>query len=94
MTAYTPDYRILVNSVELTSVTIADLTITSGRTDIYQQPVAGYCQLTLLNLDNSSYDFTVGTGITVEVTNLVGTYIPILGSLDKAPSAVIVATVV
>jgi hypothetical protein len=81
MTAYTPDYRILINSVELTSVTIADLTITSGRTDIYQQPVAGYCQLTLLNLDNSSYDFTVGTGITVEVTNSVGTYIPIFGGL-------------
>jgi hypothetical protein len=79
MTAYTPDYRILVNSVELTSVTVADLTITSGRTDIYQQPVAGYCQLSLLNFDNSSYDFTVGTSITVEVTNSVGTYIPIFG---------------
>lgn len=81
MTAYTPDYRILVNSVELSNITIADLTITSGRTDIYQQPVAGYCQLTLLNLNNSSYDFTVGTGITVEVTNSVGTYIPIFGGL-------------
>jgi hypothetical protein len=81
MTAYTPDYRILVNGVELSNITIADLTITSGRTDIYQQPVAGYCQLTLLNLDNSSYDFTVGTGITVEVTNSVGTYIPIFGGL-------------
>jgi hypothetical protein len=81
MTAYTPDYRILVNSVELSNITIADLTITSGRTDIYQQPVAGYCQLTLLNLNNSSYDFTVGTGITIEVTNSVGTYIPIFGGL-------------
>ena len=81
MTAYTPDYRILVNSVELSNITIADLTVTSGRTDIYQQPVAGYCQLTLLNLNNSSYDFTVGTGITVEVTNSVGTYIPIFGGL-------------
>jgi hypothetical protein len=81
MTAYTPDYKILVNSVELSNITIADLTITSGRTDIYQQPVAGYCQLTLLNLNNSSYDFTVGTGITVEVTNSVGTYIPIFGGL-------------
>ncbi len=79
MTAYTPDYKVLVNSVELTSVTVADLTITSGRTDIYQQPVAGYCQLSLLNFDNSGYDFTVGTSITVEVTNSVGTYIPIFG---------------
>ncbi len=81
MTAYTPDYKVLINGVELSNITIADLTITSGRTDIYQQPVAGYCQLQLLNLDNASYDFTVGTGLTVEVTNSVGTYIPIFGGL-------------
>jgi len=81
MTAYTPDYKVLINGVELTQVAIADLTITSGRTDIYQQPVAGYCQLSLMNLNNSSYDFTVGTGITVEVTNSSGTYVPIFGGL-------------
>ena len=79
MTAYTPSYKVLINSVEITNVTIANLVITSGRTDINVQPVAGYCQLQLMNLDNSSYDFTVGTGITVEVTNSVGTYIPIFG---------------
>jgi hypothetical protein len=79
MTAYTPSYKVLVNSVEVTDVTIANLVITSGRTDINVQPVAGYCQLQLLNFDNSSYNFTVGTGITVEVTNSVGTYIPIFG---------------
>lgn len=81
MTAYTPSYKVLVGGVELTDVTIADLTVTSGRTDIYQQPVAGYCQLQLINFNNSSYDFTVGTGLTVEVTNSVGTYVPIFGGL-------------
>jgi hypothetical protein len=81
MTAYTPSYKVLIEGVELTEVTIADLTVTSGRTDIYQQPVAGYCQLQLINFDNSSYDFTVGTGLTVEVTDSVGTYVPIFGGL-------------
>jgi hypothetical protein len=81
MTAYTPSYKVLIDGIELTEVTIADITITSGRTDIYQQPVAGYCQLQLLNFNNSSYDFTVGTGLTVEVTNSIGTYIPIFGGL-------------
>jgi len=79
MTAYTPSYKVIIGGVELTQITIADLTITSGRTDIYQQPVAGYCQLQLLNFDNSSYDFTVGTGLTVEVTNSAAAYIPIFG---------------
>lgn len=81
MTVYTPDYKVLIGDVELTDVTIADLIITSGRTDIYQQPVAGYCQLQLLNLDNSGYDFTVGSSVTVEVTDSVGAYIPIFGGL-------------
>jgi hypothetical protein len=81
MTVYTPDYKVIVNGVELSNITIADLTITSGRTDIYQQPVAGYCQLSLLNFNNTTYDFNVGSGITVEVTNSVGAYIPIFGGL-------------
>jgi hypothetical protein len=79
MTAWTPTYKILVDSQEVTDVTIANLTVTSGRTDINQQPVAGYCQLQLINFNNSSYNFTVGTGLTVEVTNSVGTYVPIFG---------------
>jgi hypothetical protein len=79
MTAYTPIYRVLVNNQELTDVTVANLVITSGRTDINAQPVAGYCQVQLLNFDNSAYNFTVGTGITVEVTNTLGVYVPIYG---------------
>jgi hypothetical protein len=79
MTAYTPDYKVLINGDQLSGITVADLTITSGRTDINQQPVAGYCQVSLLNFDNSSYNYTVGTSITIEVTNSVGTYIPIFG---------------
>jgi len=79
MTAYTPDYKVLVNAVELTDVTLANLTITSGRTDINTQPIAGYCQVQLLNVNNVAYDFTVGTSITIEVTNSIGTFIPIFG---------------
>jgi hypothetical protein len=79
MTAYTPDYKVIVNGTELSNITIADLTITSGRTDIYQQPVAGYCQLSLLNFNNTTYDFNVGSSITVEVTDSLGAYIPIFG---------------
>jgi len=79
MTAWTPTYKVLVDSQEVTDVTIANLTITSGRTDIYVQPLAGYCQIQLINFDNSSYDFTVGTSLTVEVTNSTGAYVPIFG---------------
>jgi hypothetical protein len=79
MTAWTPTYKIQVDGYEVTDVTVANLTITSGRTDINQQPVAGYCQLQLLNFDNSSYDFTVGTSLSVQVTDSSNAYVPIFG---------------
>jgi len=79
MTAYTPSYKVLINSVEVTDITVANLVITSGRTDIYSQPVAGYCQLQLLDFNNSAYNFNVGTQITIEVTDTSATYVPIFG---------------
>ncbi len=79
MTAYTPTYKIQVDGYEVTDVTVANLTITSGRTDINQQPVAGYCQLQLINFDNSSYDFTVGTSLSVQVTDSNDAFVPIFG---------------
>ena len=79
MTAWTPTYKVQLDGHEVTDVTVGNLTITSGRTDIYQQPVAGYCQLQLLNFDNTSYDFTVGTSLSIQVTNSLGNYVPIFG---------------
>ena len=79
MTAYTPSYKVIIDGSEVTDVTIANMVITSGRTDINAQPVAGYCQLQLMNLTNSSYNFNVGTTIGVQVTNSSGAYVSIFG---------------
>ena len=48
MTAWSPTYRVKVNGLTVTSATLSGLTITSGRDDIYAQPLAGYCSLTLI----------------------------------------------
>jgi hypothetical protein len=79
MTQWTPVWKVLVDSVEVTDVTLANLTVTSGRTDINLQPVAGYCNVELINFDNTSYDFTVGTQITIEVQDSTSTFKPIFG---------------
>jgi hypothetical protein len=79
MTQWTPVWRVIVDSVEVTDVTLANLTITSGRTDINSQPVAGYCSVQLINLINTSYTFNVGTQITIEVQDSTATYKPIFG---------------
>ena len=79
MTNWAPDWRVKINAVEYTDVTLANLTITSGRTDIYQQPVAGYCALELINLNTASVTISINDGLTVEVKDSTGAYVPIFG---------------
>ena len=69
MSVWTPDWRIKIEGVEYTNLTLSNLTITSGRTDIYRQPVAGYCRLQVKNNDLSAIGFDVNDGVTIEVKN-------------------------
>jgi hypothetical protein len=80
MTAWTPEYAVEVNGAgNITDLVIADLTITSGRSDIYSQPVAGYSRFTVKNLDQSAITFDVNDSVVIKVKNSSGTYIPIFG---------------
>ena len=79
MTNWSPVWRVKINSVEYTTVTLSNLTITSGRTDIYQQPVAGYCAIELINLNTASVTVSINDGLTVEVKDSTGAYVPIFG---------------
>ena len=79
MTAWTPDWKVTINSVEYTDVTLANLTITSGRSDIYRQPVAGYCQVEIINLDLSAVTTEINQGITISVKDSTLAYQPIFG---------------
>jgi hypothetical protein len=76
---WTPDWRVKINGVEYTNLTLSNLTITSGRTDIYQQPVAGYCRLQIKNNDLSSIQIDVNDGLTVEVKDNAGSWVVLFG---------------
>ena len=92
MTAFTPDWAVEVNGLgDVTNLVLSDLTITSGRTDIYSQPIAGYCRFTLKNLTQSAIGFDVNDSIVVKVKDSTGTYIPIFGG-DVSDIDVVVAT--
>lgn len=92
MTAWTPEWAVEVNGAgNITDLVIADLTITSGRSDIYSQPVAGYSRFTVKNLDQSAITFDVNDSVVIKVKNSSGTYIPIFGG-DITDIDVVVAT--
>jgi len=79
MTLWTPDWRIKVNGTELTSVTLSNLTITSGRQDINSPTPAGYCSLEVINTDGTNYSFTINTTVTVEIKDTSGNYVALFG---------------
>ncbi len=80
MTAWTPEWAVEVNGAgDITDLVIADLTVTSGRSDIYSQPIAGYSRFTVKNLDQSAITFDVNDSVVIKVKNSTGTYIPIFG---------------
>ena len=79
MTVWTPTWRITIDGYEVTDATLANLTITSGRTDIFQQANAGYCQIQLINLTNAVYDWSINYQLTIEVKDSTNTFVPIFG---------------
>jgi hypothetical protein len=79
MTAWTPEWRIKTNGNDVTSVTLANLSITSGRTDVNAPTPAGYCSLELINTNNAVYNFSVNTAITIEVKDSSGDWVAIFG---------------
>lgn len=79
MTLWNPVWSVVIDSVEYSSVSLANLTIQSGRTDIYTQAVAGYLNLNLINLDESAVVPQINSLITVYVEDSTGTPKPIFG---------------
>ena len=92
MTVFTPDWAVEVNGAgDVTNLVLSDLTITSGRTDIYSQPIAGYCRFTIKNLNQSAISFDVNDSIVVKVKDSTGTYVPLFGG-DISDIDIVVAT--
>ena len=79
MTLWTPVWSVLIDGVEYKNITLANLTIESGRRDIYQQAVAGYCSLSILNIDDDPITVEINSGITVFVQNSTATPVAIFG---------------
>jgi len=80
MTQWTPDWQVTINGGgDYTNLTLANMTITSGRQDIYSQPYAGYCSVEIINLDLSPIEIDVNDQINVKVKDSTGTYINLFG---------------
>jgi len=79
MSIWTPTWSIQIDDLEYKNVTLANVNIGSGRTDIYEQAIAGYCNLTLINLDDSGIDPQINSSVTVFIDDSNGDPVAIFG---------------
>ena len=79
MTIWTPTWSVEIDGVEYKDVALANLNIGAGRNDIYTQAIAGYCNLTLINLDDSGINPTINSAVTVYVNDSTGTPVALFG---------------
>ena len=79
MSQWNPIWKLEINGVDYTNLILSNLTITSGRTDIYSQANAGYCNIELINLDQTNYTFAINQSISISVQDSTATFVPIFG---------------
>ena len=79
MSQFNPIWRVIIGGTTYTNYALANLSITSGRTNIYEQAQAGYVNLQLINLDQSIVDIEINDAVTIELQDSTATFVPIFG---------------
>ena len=79
MTQWNPIWKVEIDGVAYTNAVLANLAIRSGRSNIYEQAQAGYANIQLIDLDQSTIPVSINSSISIEVQDTSGTYVPIFG---------------
>ena len=79
MTQWNPIWLVEIDGVSYTNAILANLSITSGRRNIYEQANAGYVNIELLDVDQSPIPVSINSTIGVSIKDTSGTFVPIFG---------------
>lgn len=79
MTQWQPVWRVKIDGTDYTSAILANLTITSGRTNIYEQASAGYVNLQLIDVNQTAIPVNINSSISIEIQDTSATFVPIFG---------------
>jgi hypothetical protein len=79
MTVFNPVWQVEVNGVSYTNFVLANMTISSGRTNIYEQAQAGYCNIQLINIDQTNIEFNINNTVSISLKDSTNTFVPIFG---------------
>jgi len=79
MSEFTPDWKLTVNGVDYTNLTIANLSHNAGRKDIYTQPFPSYLSCSIVALNNQTFDFDINDGIALQIKDSTNAYVSLFG---------------
>ena len=79
MTQWAPVWRVKIDGTDVTDSVLANLTITSGRINIYEQAQAGYCSVNLIVFGQAALPYEINDTISIEVQDTSAVYVPIFG---------------
>jgi len=79
MTLWNPVWQLTIGGVNYTDATLATCTITSGRTNIYQQANAGYINLDIVNFNQANVPIEINDSLTISLKDSTNTFVPIFG---------------
>ena len=79
MTQWNPVWKVEIDGVSYTNAVLANLTIRTGRNNIYEQAQAGYANIQLIDLDQETVPVSINSSLSIEVQDTSGTYVPIFG---------------
>jgi hypothetical protein len=79
MTQWNPVWLVEIDGVEYTDAVLANLTIRSGRTNIYEQAQAGYVNLLLLDLAQTAIPVSINSTISIQIKDTSNTFVSIFG---------------
>jgi len=79
MSAFKPVWQITIAGTDYTQYILSNLSITSGRTNIYEQAYAGYCNVEMINVTQSQVAININDSITISLKDSTNTFVPIFG---------------
>ena len=79
MTQWNPIWLIEIDGVDYTDAVLANLTIRTGRTNIYEQAQAGYVNIQVLDVNQAAIPVNINSTLGVSIKDTSGTFVPIFG---------------
>jgi hypothetical protein len=79
MSVFTPDWKLTVGGVDYTDIAISDVQHQSGRTDIYQQALPSYMQISFVALLGQTLPFDINDSFDLQIKDSTGSYVSLFG---------------